>query len=340
MKNALKIFFGFGIGMTLLFLPWNYGQPLAVLLKIMLFNGVIGIVLSFGNAQIAVWVSENYPWLETPVKTFFIALAASLAYTVLATQIFWAAFQWTVYGDPFFEILFHINKRFIITASIITLIIGLFMYGVNFFKLWKQSFLETEELKRVHIEAQYEALKNQIDPHFLFNSFNVLSALVYKDPDLAAKFIKQLSLTYRYVLDTREKEIIPLAEELKALEAYAFLMKIRFGENLDVELNIANPNGEMVVPLTLQMLVENAIKHNEISKAKPLKVEVERDGPGYIVVRNNWQEKKQAQHPSGVGLENIRARYKFVSKKEIEIIKKDGQFAVRIPVAIMLDSHS
>ncbi len=324
--------------MTLVFLPWNYGQEPVMLLKIMVFNGVIGMVLWYGNGWIAHWLSEKFSWLDSPVRTFAIALSAMLAYSLVAAQVFWTIWNWGMRGTPFLKTLTHLNWSFLLPAAIITLIIGLFMYGLQFFKLWKKTFLETEELKRAHIEAQYESLKNQVNPHFLFNSFNVLTSLVYKDPDLAAKFIKQLSHTYRYVLDTREKEIVPLAEELKALEAYVFLMKIRFGENLNVRLDVPDPNGEMAVPLTLQMLVENAVKHNEISKTKPLHIEVGRDGPDYISVRNNWQEKTQAQNSSGVGLENIKARYKFVSKKEIKIMRKDGKFIVKIPVVKMVIS--
>ncbi len=332
MKNTIRIFLGFGIVMTILFLPWNSGLDPIVLLKIAFFNGLIGVVLWYGNGHIGNWISKNHSWLDNPVRTFIIALVATLTYTLSAAQIFWAVLHWALSGAPFLRTLGHLDYSFLLTVTIVTLIIGLFMYGLQFFKLWKQTFLETEKLKRAHVEAQYEALKNQVNPHFLFNSFNVLSTLVYKDPDLAAKFIKQLSITYRYVLDTREQEIIPLKEELKALEAYAFLMKIRFGENLDVHLKVSDSNGEMIVPLTLQILVENAVKHNEISKSNPLKVKVVREGSGYISVRNNLQEKVQAQHKSGIGLENIKARYRFVSKKEIEVKKENGQFEVRVPV--------
>jgi len=164
---------------------------------------------------------------------------------------------------------------------------------------------------------------------------NVLSNLVYKDQDLAAKFIKQLSKVYRYVLDTREKEVVTLQKELDALESYIFLMKIRFGKNLIVHQNVQSQPYEQIVPLTLQMLLENAIKHNEISKAFPLTIHIERLDNNLISIKNNLQEKKQLHEKSGVGLENIKARFQYISNQKVEILKTDSEFEVRVPTVEM-----
>ena len=162
---------------------------------------------------------------------------------------------------------------------------------------------------------------------------NVLTTLVHKDADLAEQFIKQLSHNYRYILDTREREVVSLDEEIKNLEAYIFLMKIRFGESLKCHINV-DFNGQ-IAPLTLQMLVENALKHNEISKAHPLSIEVFlEENDKYIVVKNNLQKKNNVADSTGVGLENIKSRYKFLSDKTMIITQANDCFIVKIPIII------
>ena len=210
--------------------------------------------------------------------------------------------------------------------------ISTFLHGREFLHQWKESLLETERLKQAHLNARFESLKNQVNPHFLFNSFNILSNLVYKDQDLAARFIKQLSSTYRYVLDAKDKEVVPLATELEALEAYLFLAKMRFGENLHVQIELDHYNGAVVAPLSLQMLVENAIKHNVISKNKPLSIRIIKTEDDYIEVSNNLQLKNNKLESAGIGLPNIKERYKYISDKAVQIVQDENYFKVSIPL--------
>jgi two-component system, LytTR family, sensor kinase len=196
----------------------------------------------------------------------------------------------------------------------------------------KKTQLEAEQLKKISIEAQFEALRNQINPHFLFNCFNVLSTLVYKDADTSAKFIAQLSTVYRYLLFNQEKKVVPLRDELEFLEAYLFLLKIRFGENLVVENRISH-DGEkfFMAPAVLQMLIENAIKHNVVSKKNPLHIRLFSEN-GWIVVSNTLQEKEVKELSTQVGLRNIMSRYLFLSHEEVQILKNGEEFTVKIPL--------
>jgi LytS/YehU family sensor histidine kinase len=178
--------------------------------------------------------------------------------------------------------------------------------------------------------ARFENLKSQVNPHFLFNSFNALTNLVYEDQDKAAKFIKKLSDVYRYVLDTRDREVVSLEEEMDFLKSYVFLQQIRFGEKLKIDIQL-NGIKSMVAPLALQMLIENAIKHNVVSEESPLTVKVYADDQ-YLAVENDLQKKViLSEDKSGVGLDNIRKRYEFLTGREIVIQETPEKFIVRLP---------
>lgn len=214
--------------------------------------------------------------------------------------------------------------------------INLFLNCVNaivyFMNKLKKSQLEAEQLKKISIEAQFEALRNQINPHFLFNCFNVLSSLVYKDADTSAKFIAQLSNVYRYLLYNQEKKVVLLKEELGFIESYLFLLKIRFGDNIEIENRIDKESEDRyVAPAVLQMLIENAIKHNVVSKKNPLRVRIF-SVDGFIVVSNNLQEKETKEESTQLGLRNIQHRYAFLSDEKVRIEKSDKEFNVSIPL--------
>jgi two-component system LytT family sensor kinase len=190
---------------------------------------------------------------------------------------------------------------------------------------------EKVELERRNVESQLESLRNQVNPHFLFNSLNTLVYLIPEEPEKAVRFVQQLSKVYRYVLESREARIIPLQDELDFLHSYIFLLKERFGENLQVRLHDLNSHaGGGIVPLTLQILFENAIKHNVLSIEKPLTIEVfvQKD---HLVVRNNLQKKNQVLDSTGVGLENIRARYRMLTNREVDVIVSREYFTVLLP---------
>jgi LytS/YehU family sensor histidine kinase len=195
----------------------------------------------------------------------------------------------------------------------------------------KKSQLEAEQLKKQNIEAQFEALRNQINPHFLFNCFNVLSTLVHKDAEASSQFISQLSNVYRYLLYNQEKKIVPLKEELAFLASYSYLLRTRFNENLSIENKIAPSDSIMVAPASLQMLIENAIKHNVATKKTPLHIQLERQGD-FITVSNSLQKKEAEQESTKIGLKNIANRYKLLSNQEVKIEKTETHFTVKLPI--------
>jgi LytS/YehU family sensor histidine kinase len=218
-------------------------------------------------------------------------------------------------------------------ASIICtlLIMGLYE-SVFFIGEIRKSVEEKEMLKRESLEAQLDALKTQVNPHFLFNNLNTLSAVIPDNPQQAIDFVQQLSKVYRHILEVKNEQSILLQEELDVLKAYAFLLQTRFGDNLQISIRVPDEKlQQRIVPLSLQLLMENAIKHNIVSAAKPLKIDVYTQN-GTLIVSNNLQKKQQFSESTGIGLENIRNRYRLLGNRQVEVREEASSFMVFIPL--------
>ncbi len=297
------------------------------------FSGTFWVFLWKGNEFISNNLDKKVSWLEEPVKSFFIGLGVMLVYTIGITTLINYIFIIIILQREFSAEV--IKDQFIptsIVAVIVTLIISLFLHGRSFLISWRQAAINAEKLKTESIASRYESLKNQVNPHFLFNSLNALSNLVYEDQDLAVKFIQKLSEVYRYVLDTREKEVVKLSDELAFLDSFIFLQKIRYEDNLQVSIDLPRNIEIMIPPLSLQMLVENAIKHNIITDDEPLQITLFMEREDYIVVKNNLQKKNIREASAGIGLANIKSRYEFLTQKPVEVLHNSQEFSVKIPV--------
>ncbi len=215
--------------------------------------------------------------------------------------------------------------------------INLFLHAANlvfvFVKKYRTKELETEELKRISAQAQLQAIKNQVNPHFLFNNLNVLSSLVLLDNPDANKFIEEFAKVYRHILSSQQEELITLEKELEFMEPYIFLLKKRFPESINITINIpARFYAWQILPVALQMLIENAIKHNIASRLKPLHIQISVDAQDRLVVYNNLQVKLPDGESTNVGLKNIAQRYDLITGKQIDIIKKNDSFSVVLPL--------
>ena len=192
--------------------------------------------------------------------------------------------------------------------------------------------LQTERQKKENLLSQFETLKNQVNPHFLFNSLNALSMLVMEDGDKAQQFISKLTKVYRYVLDYREMNLIPLKEELNFLENYLYLQKIRFESGLEVSIEVPQDHYSLMVPpLALQLLVENAIKHNIVSQKQPLNISI-RANARALEVSNNLQLRVEKPESTGIGLENLCRRYELLCDKAPQIQKSETTYLVELPL--------
>jgi LytS/YehU family sensor histidine kinase len=189
------------------------------------------------------------------------------------------------------------------------------------------------KVQKENLQSQFEVLKQQVNPHFLFNSLNVLTSLIKVDPDLAESFTERLSKVYRYVLENKEKELVSLSTELEFLKAYLFLLEIRFLKKLFVEIKIDKSYHDyLILPIAIQLIIENAIKHNTFSKIQPLKIEIFVDEQQRLNIVNNLNLRETKFISTGVGLENINRRYALVSDQRPEFIKTSEHFIAKLPL--------
>lgn len=213
------------------------------------------------------------------------------------------------------------------------------IYGVHLFVSSLNNAKEMEILasqkEKANIIAQYAALKNQIDPHFFFNSLSVLSSLIYENRDLSAEFISHMSKHYRYILETDEAKLVPLSRELENLGSYLYLMYARYPQSINLINGISEKTRSecMMLPHSLLMLVENVIKHNVFSPEDPVKIEIF-DDEGYVIVRNRINRRKILKESTGIGLKNISRRYRLECNDDILVEEADDLFSVKLPKII------
>lgn len=294
-----------------------------------LYGFINGFFLWKGNEYIPYKLDQFMPWRKYLVKRLIVNTLASFVFTILFTLFFgYIWFRYILNHDLESMISLIIDQ--VIMVSICIFLGLLTVYTFQFFNYWKEAIKNEEKLKREVLSLQYESLKNQVNPHFLFNCLNILTPLVYKDQDEAAKFIKQFSEVYRYVLEQKDNELVNIETEMEFVNSFIYLNKIRFGNALNVEIDI-NSRNNSVVPLSIQMLVENAIKHNIITKDKPLKIKIyEKDSS--LIIENNLQKKDNSKNSNKTGLKNIKSRYEYISDKEFIIEESEGSFKVKIPL--------
>lgn len=319
------------IGLLIVLISYPRGIfKIDVLFYVVLYSYSIGIPYMLVSAIIETQLEKRIRWLEKPFKRLVITVLLETAWAFLLILMFHYIFLFRIRGANMSQLYERTIIAFI--YAVIFIILGVMIQNsILFFKNWKQAAVNEEILKREILLVEYEVLKNQVNPHFLFNNLTALTSLVYKDQDQAALFIDQLANLFRYVLEFREKEVVNLATEKKLLNAVAFLYKTRYDESLQLNIDLPDEKNRYVIPMVLQLLLENTIKHNKLSTKNPLKVEIKQDG-SYISIKNNLQPKTALQHPGKLGLKNIQLRYKYLSDKKVSIEKTEKYFIVKIPV--------
>lgn len=264
------------------------------------------------------------------VKVFIIATIAT--FPLVAGFIYFEGFYlkvWLNYhGEVGSEFLADLVQGFVVTWLVIS---------VEVLKIYNKSmrYMEVEQarMQKELIRSQYESLKNQINPHFLFNNFSVLTALIHKNADLASDFVTQLSKTYRYILDNSNTEMISLSKELEILDSYLFLLKIRHEDGIIIKKEITIDTSRYNLPaLSMQMLIENAVKHNKFSKEEPLIIRIYNDSEKSIIVQNANKPKGVPTSTTKIGLENIRNRYNLKSSEQVVVYQSDDLFKVKLPI--------
>lgn len=279
--------------------------------------------LSGGSLWVRSVMLKRFQKIDDWLKRVFFTLVGYLSFAAVPT---WVVFQ-------LIEILpytvLRVDERRFYTIWIIPIIIT-FLYAtvyecMTYFSKWKEAIRETEQLEQLHLESQFRSLQSQLNPHFLFNSFNVLSSLIVENPARAENFVDELSNVYRYLLRSNEHELAAVGEEIRFIQSFFHLLKTRYDEGISLSLSVPTDCFERRIPaLAFQILVENAVKHNEIAKDKPLRIAIEEKN-GALLVRNNLQQKTTKVSSNQVGLSNLRQRYELLGVTGFKI-NQDAQF--------------
>ncbi|WP_188049786.1 histidine kinase [Flavobacterium sp. GP15] len=334
-SKGFMVCFKISLIFTLVFSIVQMNFELENVIRTFLVSSLYSFGIGFGNGMINVFLDRRWDWLEQTNLRVYFGIITTVLYTVpvvlLIDYITFVMFQDLDPGQFFSEKMIFVHLFYIV----LSLGVSIFIHARSFMVNWKQaSKKEIIEHKIIAgtASAKFETLKNQIDPHFLFNSLNVLSSLIEENPDNAQRFTTSLSKVYRYVLEQKDKELVSVDEELAFAKTYMNLLKMRFENSLFYELPTTNINPEAkVVPLSLQLLLENTVKHNVVSEQKPLHIRIFLEGD-YLVVENDYQKKDVLQERQGVGLQNIISRYEIITNRKIQIDQNEKVFAVKIPV--------
>lgn len=281
--------------------------------------------LWYGNYYFSTFIYHKLPRLSDTARRLKYSLIFVFIYTLFIVTILEALLFQFEGGMKSFIGMYLFS--FFVTV-LISALHGSFLY----FYLLRKSIEEKEAIKRMQMENELKVLSSQVNPHFLFNSLNSLMSLIHENPDLAVKFTQKLSDVYRYVLQSRNVELTSLQNELEFADNFTFLMKIRFGDNLIIHKEIQPAARNKKIPvLSMQMLIENAIKHNTISTTRPLEVTIATD-QDFLVVKNNRNPKIEPEDGTGYGLENIQKRYSIFTSASVKIEETFDCFIVRIPL--------
>jgi sensor histidine kinase YesM len=292
----------------------------------LLFIIVIVLIIWQGNENIDNLLNTKYPWIENARKRLIIQSVLSFVYTSITLFALMYLLHQLRFGDGRI-----INRKMIEIfppAILFTLVLLSVKIGSEFFNTLKDSLLEVEKYKSESANAQLQNLKNQLNPHFLFNNLSVLTSLVYKNQDKAAIFINELAKVYRYVLDNKNSELVPLKDH------YIYLQKIRFEDSVLFEINVEeSKKNDFLLPMCLQMLVENTIQHNETSQANPLKVLIYTQNNS-LIIENPILPRSNVADSTKMGLKNIEQRYSFFTDEKVIVANNGGIFKVILPLIL------
>ena len=307
-------------------------------LEIIAHHVVRCFIFSFGLTAVNSYYFDGmeirYKWETDPQKRLWIGALGSFVLTILTFGLIRFLLFFYESGSSFGEFIIQERQApgAYVLAVTITLISSLFLHAFYFYRALQKREVKEQKIIAGTASARFDALKNQLDPHFLFNSLNVLTSLIEEDPYQAQKFTTSLSKVYRYVLEQKNKDLVTVDEELNFARTYVRLLKMRFEDSIvfDIPEQATEPEAK-IVPLSLQLLLENAVKHNVVTSSRPLHIKVY-EKEGSLVVENNLQEKQVVKKSSGVGLQNIKQRYGILTDRQVHITRSSKDFSVALPM--------
>ena len=288
------------------------------------------LLIWLSNKLLTRQLDKKLPWLKYGNKRFYWQLGLGILLSLLIINISYLILKLGLTQDPPDQIQ-------MISMNVIGLLVLLPLisinFGIQFLSNWKNAQLKAEEFQKETIKAELATLKNHLDPHFLFNNLNILSSLITLDPDLSQTYLEKFAEVYRNILQSSKEELVTLNQELLFITSYLYLLDIRFEDTIQTFIDVdSKEHMKYLPPLTLQMLIENAIKHNTITEIRPLKIHISSQN-GFISIKNNFQPKKvEARNSGKTGLSNIKKRYTYFTDKEVQVFSNSDSFIVKVPL--------
>lgn len=335
-KDFLKAFI---IGM-IIFLLLNilrYVNGLSISLnttmwKFFFYNQLYAVLLYLVNALYFGFLLNQFPNGVFKFKNLFKGVLGGLAVTILTLFLIRILIEVVLEGNSLSFFFENEKLEYYYISLSISVLVTLIFYAVYYYKHKQETKVTQQKIIAGTASAKYDALKNQLDPHFLFNSLNVLASLIEENPEAATEFTTSLSKVYRYVLEQKNKDLVGLDEEIQFAKLYMRLMSVRFEDGIVFSFpsNLKNPNAK-IVPLSLQLLLENAVKHNQVDANRKLYISIA-EIEDFLIVKNNIQPKTILKESTGFGLKNINQRYSLLTDRAVKIFEKDNNFIVSLPL--------
>ncbi len=321
------------VGLNFVFFGKQYFTSGNVFLQATLVTGILGIITWQVQTLIAIYLRKRFQGATRTTRRVIFAMIFFILLTVAIVTLIFIA-----YGTTHF-LGFSMNREAYFGALMIAFIVNLAAIAINEGLFGNEKSrnpeLEAERLKRESLQTQLHSLQQQINPHFLFNSLNSLSSLIGDNAEEAEKFVAEMSKVYRYVLRTKDTAFTDLATELRFIESYFHLLKTRFGDKVNIKVSVEESRmNYLLPPLTLQLLIENSVKHNAVLKENPLLIEIFTNGENdnHLTVRNNILARGSKVRSNKLGLKNIDRRYNLMKLPSIKVEKTNDHFSVTLPL--------
>lgn len=297
-----------------------------------IYSYIVTASLFYGSFSIIQILNQALPWKGNIARRIFLEVILVLSYTSLAQLII----LWTMEGSPLFYIEGDLSLQdylgSVFFSNTITIIVVALLEGIYFFREWREPIVAAERLQKENAQSQIANLRAQLDPHFMFNSLNVLVGLIRQDAKKAESFVEDFARVYRHMLEVNQRMVVPLEEEISFTQQYLRLQQTRFESGLKVEWKLPkSPESLYLPPLSLQEVISNALKHNIIDAKNPLHLKISREGD-FLIVENNLNPRKGLVNSTGTGLANIQERYHLLQKAAARFTKNEDAYTAELPL--------
>lgn len=291
---------------------------------------LVALLLWIGNRGITRLLDKYFPWLKFGRKRFFTHLIGGIIYSLIVINVAYVTFKILFTADP------PTWEQIVVTTvfgAMLFIPVFTIYFSLHFLEYWQQSELEMEKFQKESMRSQLATLKNHLDPHFLFNNLNILASLIDKDRDLSQDFLVRFAQVYRTMLLTKVEDLITLEEEMDFIQSYIFLLRTRFEDNIQFEIDISEEaHYSMLPPLTVQLLIENAVKHNIVTDDRPLMISIKANSNKLYIINSLFEKPEDLISKSGTGIQNIKERYRYFTDEPLLFEKNQKEYLVSLPL--------